>query len=1562
LLTDLQAQELAAVTLDASQASDWDAFGIQVKIEQIHVLFGIDHPLDSAQRKVSCDLSGVMKFGGEAEFDMKLSYPDFTATGTLTAVANSNLSLTGLLMSMLGINAGPDELPDLIFPSLNVSVTPGQGTFKITGESSVTWDALPLGISGSYTNTVDFTVKREPVTPQASPPNGTGSGSQASTYALSCSLDFKGTGPITIVDGLIFQNAELAFDLDEAAHTWDVSGSISATVLDTDLTLTASLDNTQAARTLNLEVQSGSGLSISIGSASLTGNDLKITISKALAQAAPTGDGSSEQAGTGGVTLQASSPYSWSISTTGKASLTGVFDLDGTLELMDTGTSISLAFKPNNATVSIPLQPLQQLTTELGLDDLAIVGTTDDQGKKSWSFDTTIDIWFSGVPDKLQLSQILPSDQSHVQGHFKVDDQGALVEVENLVSIADLNIPEIDFGLSKLNLGQTAVTVSNFQLQLDKNITLSTEFGFGIPGQLNAVFGTSADGSALIELFNTYDPQAQGTTPSGSPSTSLMDNPTITRFKLSLNSSKGLKGLQVQMLTSPIKAITFTRVTDNTTGETTITCDADFGEFGAITFTLPAFSFNGNSFSASGSFTQTRELKLPLVPLKLLLQACKLNALADRIPDGFPLREVKIYDEQAKTFDAEALITLLNDLGGELGSEQGGSAFALGDVIEEAIRSLENYLDRLPDSFKSYLDISIPREFSFSLSITEEGTFQGSVSTDPSTPIKLLSPAMGLLGPQLNGFTLRSFSIGEMFGGALLPVNIDMDMHLFNLPTLLPALVLPVDPTPLLPSTQDLITHIPVSNLFMIVITETVIPIPVPIFFDLLGLEYLGLEGVNFQVHGSFPNPLSNLSAADALTLFSAFRQFFTDQRYLLDASKLPQVLPTLTIGPNALQLPQYLGGNKLIDPANPADARYNPVINLMSALVSMLNTFKQSLLQSFNLSGIVQSIPLDRRRGQQELTIAGMNLAGAKWLITTPQELSTPGPAQQNLANALASDINSTLQLLPAAQAQTLIATLSGKIATATGPALDKLNADLRRAQTVLNAAQGQGIALFLKGTLLNSLSASFGLLATKTGFHTGMNLSGNIGNWLNLELTGVVGIDPQASPVFGLAGQSSLVIVGQQIFEGDVQINDQGFLLDGHIDLFPSSPLRVVGDGTLQISSQGVYLNTQVAVTIQNTSFTLAASSITITNSSITITGQWLGSQATLNIVFGQNDFTLNGTFSFQLGLNTKIGPLYDPSTGIKVVDAIPLNTSASASFAVTLDAQQGFAANVTASFMWNNQLLPIPNFSITVPPLQPSDIGSLIVQHASVAFAALFHTVADWLKGAVQGVVQLTNQLAPAVQAASAWGTTAWNAVESWSSFAWHSASQWSSAAWQATTQWSDSAWQATTTWGNDTWNATTQWSDKTWNESVNWTTDQWNQVSTIVSSAHVDTPVEHYDTPAVHTDTPGVLHIDIPGYHTDTPAQHGDIPGSHVDAPPHADSTSDHGDSYAFFGLHTDIPGIHFDIPHGDAYTWHSDAVVIPGVNVTTQHQDTPTVPPINLTVQHQDAQIIPHFDV
>jgi hypothetical protein len=141
-------------------------------------------------------------------------------------------------------------------------------------------------------------------------------------------------------------------------------------------------------------------------------------------------------------------------------------------------------------------------------------------------------------------------------------------------------------------------------------------------------------------------------------------------------------------------------------------------------------------------------------------------------------------------------------------------------------------------------------------------------------------------------------------------LQVDANLDQFDLPTLAASLALPDDDSLPLPSTRDLMRRLVLNDLFMIIVYQTVIPIPIPLFYDNIGIEYLGLEGVGLRAHAQFPMPSFNLS--EVSRILSDLRRFFSDRNFLLDRTMPPRDFNLrFSLDGNYLRLPEYAGAGR---------------------------------------------------------------------------------------------------------------------------------------------------------------------------------------------------------------------------------------------------------------------------------------------------------------------------------------------------------------------------------------------------------------------------------------------------------------------------------------------------------------------------------------------------------------------------------------------------------------------------------------------------------------------------
>ena len=1035
-----QAHTLSSLSFTVS--STWDIIPGEFGVTDATIQLRITHPLASAQRTLDGRITGTMQIAG-VNFNLSAMLAD-TIVLAGAEDPHTSISLSKVIQAFLPAGTPlPPEVPDVSFTNGAFSITPKTREYTLSGTEAIGW-MLPFGVPQLLANTTSVNLTRGPAA------DGEKGG------PLSCMVSVACMGPITLVPGLTFGNFNLDFEIQEQ-NTWVLANTLDATIFDTPVKLKTSFKDTPEALTFSLSAgDAANPFTITLGSVgSLSGSGLEIVVrrdkqgqrvlestpqTQSLAAALPAGvlvEGVTEAAPAAAeqpqpaaadgdaVQMSKTSPYAWSVTADGSIRINSVFggEAAGKLALHVERGSAALAFKPQTAEAAFGLpQPYEAARLYVDLAYLSLK-VTREGGHSGYAFDTEIGAWFTGLSGR--AAEIAPSADKPGKARFEAGDNAVTVSLEDVADLPEFAIPPIFLGKDTIDLGRTRFEVPKIAVTIAKPPSLAVELAMGIPEKANSFFGES-NGQPLFKLFRTYDPQMPD---------SLID------FRLGLTT----KGLTFECLTSPF-APGLLQQTDRP-GWWLL----DLGAFGAVQFQMPVFTATANTFAASGAFDIVRQLKLPLVPIKLLLEACKLPALNNLIPDAVPIEGLQIVDANGN-FDFTAL--------GQLGFPR---------PAQDALRQLDGRLDRLPERLRSYLHFAVPDSLSFAINVSLEGAATVDIQAPGDQPIKLLWPSLGPTGPQLMGMELRSFSIGELLSGVLMLVKADVTVDTFDLASLIAALAIPS--TPLLPDPTTLTRRMIVSNLFMPIIVETVVPLPVPLFIDQFGIEYQGLEGLAFQVHAGF-HPTGSPGLDTALDAYHTFHDFFTQHDTLLDANTPPGVDLVLAFGPNFIRLPKYLGGGQL---GSVTDVK---TISLWANLAHALNALK-----TLSVEEIANAIPLEDRSGQVQgkLALAAMN-ADAEWLVATPAELKAGAFQRIHVPE----DRVNYLLALPYLAA--------GK--------------------------ESDGLLIYLHGGWhvagVLDLDAALGLLAADGRFATGFDFSGKIGNFIDAQMRGnlVIQAPSQSAP----------------------------------------------------------------------------------------------------------------------------------------------------------------------------------------------------------------------------------------------------------------------------------------------------------------------------------------------------------------------------------------------------------------------------------------------------------------
>ena len=245
----------------------------------------------------------------------------------------------------------------------------------------------------------------------------------------------------------------------------------------------------------------------------------------------------------------------------------------------------------------------------------------------------------------------------------------------------------------------------------------------------------------------------------------------------------------------------------------------------------------------------------------------------------------------------------------------------------------------------------------------------------------MLSPNLSPM-PGLQGVTLRSVSFGEILSGSLFLLKWDGDFDTFDLPSLAATIAMknmePVLEKFHLPKPADFHRKVIIQDLYTIIIYETAIPLPIPLFYKELGLDLVGVEGVNIQAHVHFgwDKPILTSICKALLDVY----KFVHDPKYRLPVENPPQVFPVFKLNDWYIELPKYLGGE---------------VIGKKGELLNIdFNKYAAYLLNGikfFSLPEFISLIPIEYRVNSVGASVPIKNFVcidmEAAWLISTPQE-----------------------------------------------------------------------------------------------------------------------------------------------------------------------------------------------------------------------------------------------------------------------------------------------------------------------------------------------------------------------------------------------------------------------------------------------------------------------------------------------------------------------------------------------------------------------------------------------
>jgi len=853
------------------------------------------------------------------------------------------LPLSHLLKDLLQGVELPKELPDVVLSDISLEIMPLKEEFSIEATCEMLWEIAGQKLS----STISLALSRQ-------------------DKAVQCHLSITAKDSIILADELTFEGISLEFTCNSQSKNWSVYGDISALCFAHHITLQASYEknNHQQELTLSTQHQADKPLIVIDEIGSLDYQNIAITLVKD--------------------TLGA---YNWDVNIQSEMKLTDVTQLNGNLNLYKHNEKIGLIFTPSDSYLKLCLLPQEGIIEKPINAIIGFDGITFNKLNKQWSFESKSHLLLEGLPP--QINKVLnPSNAEQglkLSTVFKANHKGIALTLQSPLHI-EVPFPDIDLNGTTLSPGNGAIGISDINLSVGKNISLDIKASIALPERINYVFGLDEKKEPKFSLFKTYQ---EG---------KFKEN----AFEIGVNI--GTAGVSANIYSSPFISDVFQITQEGDASYVTL----DFQDFGALRFMLPTFSLDlqSGSLRAKGGMEVIRDLSLPLTPTKELLKSLNVNELSNLLPNELTLEDLKIYDEQKKEFKHDEFIKLIE------------SVQPLPKSIKQVIRDIGQHAELLPDTFKPYLNIQIPKSLFFDIRLTPDASIKFDISVyDPNIPrsqqqdrqpIKALIPQATMGRPDLMlGVQLYGISFGELWSGTLLLAEVDVVIDHFNLVEMAASLVLTATGNQgQLASSQDLKCRYIIDKLFMPIIYQAGIPIPIPLFYNQLGVEYTSLAGGTVQTHIGFPIPKVNIM--DVIKGTTKLKKFLTQPEYLLDSKDKPKGLDfKLDLSNNYIELPTFMGGDVLGMKGNLEFSAYE-----MAA--ESLNFCKKP-----SMNKLIKLLPLEHRIGSlgNQTLLEPITLPHVQWLVTTPSEFKQLGYEKLNLTQGESKELS---KWLPQASAST--------------------------------------------------------------------------------------------------------------------------------------------------------------------------------------------------------------------------------------------------------------------------------------------------------------------------------------------------------------------------------------------------------------------------------------------------------------------------------------------------------------------------------------------------------------
>jgi len=558
--------------------------------------------------------------------------------------------------------------------------------------------------------------------------------------------------------------------------------------------------------------------------------------------------------------------FEWDLSATSSLH-TPVFSYNqGIVSFNKSGTDYKLSVSTEDLSLrfpgdlkDLPYFVLSEPTLEL----------SHDSHNKKWFCGGKTDFYAEQWPEILK--GLLPTNtEQQTKAFFKIDSEHAEIGLQDI----ELKIPDsiegIDMGTPPIQMDPL---MADFIFDLKGN-ELSATLGLGLPKQVNRLFDSldwdEHKGEFVrkpgLKVFKVYDPSA--------------NDRGMTKLKLSLRD----KGLSFKLCNIPFNL-------DNI-----LVKEADNGleiiseHLGEFAFDWPELAISAEGVKGTVEM-HANNLKVPTSATRQLLLQLGFTDLARNLPKSIPLTGINFapLENGERKFRIQAFEKLVLPNGNPLDKP---------DWFASAIDILNREVGKLPDRFLEYGQIEIPEHLYLKIDYNITQSLNFKFSTSPSDeaqkgkPLKLLIPDPTF--PQLYGFQLKSISFGELFSGTLFRMDVDLLYDTFDLKDLAASLI--IDPKSnfskdYLPRPKDFVNRVVLEEVVFLIIYQTTIPIPIPVFFNRLSYDLKNALGMEIGIGVSFPMPKLGLTQLKDLALIgSQIMRLFSGKP--LELEKLDNIDP----------------------------------------------------------------------------------------------------------------------------------------------------------------------------------------------------------------------------------------------------------------------------------------------------------------------------------------------------------------------------------------------------------------------------------------------------------------------------------------------------------------------------------------------------------------------------------------------------------------------------------------------------------------------------------------------